>query len=192
MFDCVITVKGNGKGENGRFKHDKTGPVSQFMVDNTYLYPVVKQHVVACPHCDPTEVLRHYLQRRLTLAKFQPKPGAPLWNVAGQLTGSLAKLALSYERKCAKTRPVPAALVNEFIWRTASVELLTEFGPRLSVRELVNGAEMLLARSSGTRPKNVLAGSKLDLVLQLLQHHAKPETEQEFEDLIAVAEVQIV
>lgn len=47
MFDCVITVKGNGKGENGWFKHDKTGPVSQFMVDNTYLYPIVRRHVAA-------------------------------------------------------------------------------------------------------------------------------------------------
>lgn len=192
MFDCVITVKGNGKGENGRFKLDKTGPVSQFMVDNTYLYPVVKKHVVACPHCDPTEVLRHYLRRRLVLPKFQPKPGQPLWNVDGQLTGSLAKLALSYERMTAKNRPVPRELVNEFIWRTASVDMLVEHGPRLSVRELVSGAELLLKHSGGSRPKSVPAGSKLDLVLQLLQHHAKPATEQEFEDLIAVAEVQIV
>jgi hypothetical protein len=190
MFDCIITVSGNGKGGNGRFKLDKTDRVERFMVDNVHLYTEVKKHVVDCPKCDPTAALRHYLLRRLTMDKFQPKPGAH-WPVAGMLTVSLAKLAVSYERLCRKIRPIPTALVNEFIWRSADAGLIEARGYSMPVRDLVSAVQLMLLRNGGTTPTNIRPGTRLGMVAQLLQHHAAPTTEQELEDLMAVADVQI-
>lgn len=192
MFDCQMTIKGDGHGRNGRFKTDQTAPVSRFMVDNIYLYPKVKQHVLGCSKCDPTEALRFYLNRRLTLDKFQPKAGK-VWPVAGQLTGSLAKLALSYERMSAKARPVPASLVNEFIWRTADSKFIHEHEGRLSIRELVAGAEMVLKMTMPWRATSALSPSagRLSQVFALLQHQSPPETEEEMEALIQIMEVQV-
>ena len=182
MFDCEITVAGDGRGMDGRFKKDKTGPISRFMVDNCYLYTIVKQHVVTCSRCDPTEALRHYLQRRLTLKQFQSHGGA--------ITGSLARQALSYERLCRKTRPVPMSLVNEYIWRTADMHFICDHEKRLSIRELV-AAHELITKSNGahfsTFPQNTTFGK----VAMVLQHHAVPTTEQELEDLIQIAEVTL-
>jgi hypothetical protein len=191
MFDCTIIVKGNGKGDYGRFKEDKTDKVLRFMVDNTYLYTAVKQHVVKCPECDPTEALRHYLNRRLTLDKFQPQPGKT-WPIAGMVTGSLAKLALSYERMCAKTRPIPKELVNEFIWRSADHDLIHANEHRLSVREIVGAAELFLKihgglGNAGAR-QSANEATMLEKVCKLLQHHARPETAEEMEDLIQIME----
>jgi hypothetical protein len=186
MFDCVITVKGDGHGKNGHFKTDKTGPVSQFMVDNIILYPIVKNHVANCPQCDPTEAVRRYLERRMN-----PKFG-------GRVTESLAKLAMSYERKCAKTRPIPKELVNEFICRSRSRDLILDNEKRLSIRELVQAAGFYIEDLRTTRTMSVQElvnklpkTSKFGLVCQLLTHKTVPETEQELEDLIQVAEVTL-
>ena len=196
MFECQVTIKGNGVGQYGRFKADHTGPVSQFMVDNCYLYTQVKQHVLACPRCDPTSALRHYLDRRLTLDKFQGKPGQN-WPTPGMVTGTLARLALSYERLCARSRPVSKDLVDEFLWRSADSSTICRHESRLSVRHLVAAYELMVKQASGHHngcgphvPK-VPADTKFGRVALIMQHHARPETEQELEDLISVAEVQI-
>ncbi len=184
MFECTITVKGDGQGRNGHFKKDKIGPVSQFMVDNITLYPIVKNHVVNCPQCDPTQAVRRYLHRRM----------GPRFN--GRVTEGLAKLAMSYERKCAKTRPIPKELVNEFICRSGSRGLILDNEKRLSIRELVQAAGFYIedARTTRIMPVRELVNklpktSKFGLVCQLLIHKTVPETEQELEDLIQVAEV---
>ena len=188
MFKCEMTVEGNGEGRYGRFKQSKTGPVSRFMVDNTFLYAQVKKHILSCSLCDPTEALRHYLNRRLTLEKFKPKPGKK-WPILGHLTISLADLALRYERQCSKTRPVPAELVNEFIWRTANAGFIVEHEHRLSVKELVFGAQLMLPISS--RWGALLAESIFRRVCVAVSNYAPPETEQELEDLIVVMETMV-
>jgi hypothetical protein len=191
MFECEMTVKGNGKGGNGSFKTDQTAPVSRFMVDNVHLYPKFRRHVVACDRCDPEEALRFYLSRRLSLDKFKPKPGKP-WPIAGHLTGTLAKLALSYERDARKAgRSVSAALVDEFLWRSADPDLLGRHERRMSVRDLVAGVQLMMRIRTGAAPKNLGSG-KLSKIWVLLHHRAAPETEQEMEDLIAIAEVMII
>jgi len=188
MFECPLVVKGDGQGGNGRFKKDQTAPVSRFMVDNTYLYTQVKQHILHCKKCDPTEALRFYLNRRLTLDKFQPQPGKT-WPIAGMVTGSLTKLALSYERLCAKTRPIPKELVDEFIWRSGDPNIICPNEHRLSIRELVASAELGLT-SSALKIVKISESSKLGKICVLLQNHTRPETEQEFEDLCSIMEVQ--
>lgn len=188
MFDCTITIKGDGQGRNGRFKQDKTDAVSRFMVDNVYLYTQVKQHVVQCRRCDPTEALRHYLNRRLTLDKFQPRPGKT-WPLAGTVTGSLARLALSYERLCAKTRPIPKKLVDEFIWRSADPRIVCPNEHRLTIGELVASAELSMTVFS---MHQVPASFKFGKICMLLQNQVRPETEQEMEDLVSVMEIQCV
>lgn len=189
MFDCEMHVPGNGRGGNGRFKKDQTAPVSRFMVDNVYLYPKVKQHIVACDKCDPTEALRFYLDRRLTLDKFKPRAGQ-VWPVAGVVTGTLANLALSYERLCRDTRPIPRELVNEFVWRSTDHDIIAKHENRLSVRELVGAAELFLKVHSGRQSAN--EATMLGKVCMLLEHHARPETAEEMELLIAVMEVQLI
>ena len=200
MFECPLVVKGDGQGGNGRFKKDQTAPVSRFMVDNTYLYTQVKQHILHCKKCDPTEALRFYLNRRLTLDKFQPQPGKT-WPIAGMVTGSLTKLALSYERLCAKTRPIPKELVDEFIWRSGDPNIVCPNEHRLSIRELVASAEIGMTGyirgsvliTGGTLSMNwrkIPESSKFGKICVLVQNHARPETEQEFEDLCSIMEVQ--
>lgn len=177
-FDCIITVKGNGKGRYGNFKQDKTGPVSQFMVDNVHLYPIVKAHIVACDRCDPTEALRFYLNRR-----------------AGgvTVTGTLAKLALSYERLCRKTRPIPKELVNEFICRSADFGLIAKHEARLNIRELVAAAELYLKATAPWRDRALpFSESMFGRVCKLADNGGFPETDEEMEDLVSVMEVQIV
>lgn len=180
-------VEGDGRGKYGRFKKDKTGPISQFMVDNVTLYALVKKHIVKCPHCDPTEAVRHYLERRRTDPKFK-----------GRVTGALAKVALSYERQCAKTRPVPRELVNEFIWRSGDRDLILANDNRMSVRELVEAArfyteDMMRFQNLPTQAMidKLPKASRFGMVCQLLVHKAAPETDQELEDLIQVAEVTL-
>jgi hypothetical protein len=186
MFDCVVTVNGDGHGRNGQFKEDKTGPVSQFMVDNVVLYPLVKNHIVQCPHCDPTKAVRHYLERRKTLKKFK-----------GRVTATLAKVALSYERKCAKTRPVPRELVNEFIWRSGDPDLILSYEKRLSIEESVWAARFYLedlkrySIPMGYLTDVIPKTSRLFIVCNLLTHGAPPKTELELKDLIQVAGVML-
>ncbi len=47
--DCVITVKGNGRGGNGHSKADRTGPLRQFLVFNTVLFAKIFAHLAETP-----------------------------------------------------------------------------------------------------------------------------------------------
>jgi hypothetical protein len=181
MFDCEITVKGDGIGKYGRFKHDKTGPVRQFMVDNVHLYSKVKAHVLDCDKCDCEEALRHYLKRRKTESKFR-----------GLVTGTLAKMALSYERK-SKT-PISPNLVNEFIWRSTDLELISKFQDRLTVRDLVNSYKISIEFYGGPRYIHKSwfnSNTKMGTIFKIVSENPLPEDDQELEKLIAIAEVMI-
>ncbi len=189
MFECVITVEGNGEGKYGRFKNDKTGPVSQFMVDNIALYPIVKRHVLSCDKCDPTEALQYYLNRRLTLEKFQPRqltPGVSFGGTVNRvITVGLAKVALSYERK-SKLRPVSSELINEFIWRTADFQFLTEHQFRLSVRNLIDACQ--LVKDTTTNRKPTILSTRVRTCWEVVNNATSLE---DLEDLVKVAEVML-
>lgn len=62
--NCIITVKGDGRGQYGHPKYDRTGPIESFIVDNVVFYSAVFQHVKTCPKCSPLEIMTHYFQRR--------------------------------------------------------------------------------------------------------------------------------
>lgn len=97
-MDCTITVKGNGVGRYGHPKHDRTGPIREFLVDNQIFYRVVKNHVATCDKCDPNAILEHYLARRLDpktwRTKKKPNTPVPVFPVSE----GLAHLALQYDR----------------------------------------------------------------------------------------------
>lgn len=97
-MDCLLNIKGNGVGQYGKPKYDRKGPVRKFVVDNQYFYPRVFNHVKSCNKCDPTEILEHYLNRRIN-------KGVEL------VTGSLVKLAYRYKKL---NRGVPESLVRQF------------------------------------------------------------------------------
>ena len=127
-LNCQLTVKGDGRGRYGHPKTDRTGPISEFLVDNTVFYAVVIKHLKTCTICDMTEVLKVYLSRRLD----------PTRKSLGMTSRTLLKLALSFE-KLAKKKGVqlPPGLVNEFIWRCGTGGVVSG-RDRLSIREKYN------------------------------------------------------
>ena len=181
MFDCTITVLGDGRGKYGRSKNDRTGPVSMFMVDNVTLYSRVKTHIKSCQSCDPTAALEYYIKRRRDIPKF-----------GGSITTTLAKTALSYERLFKKDRPVPASLVNEYLWRSGDIDLLEKNSDRMTLREMVLGAEVYVERMGKYRGSQDLGlSTKFRKVLKLVIDHEVPETDQDLEDLISIIEVML-
>lgn len=99
-MSCIITVKGDGRGRNGKPKYDRTGPLEQFMVDNVYFYPIVFRHVKSCTQHDPNEILRHYITRRTARSQ-------------NMVTGTLVELALKYARNF----KIDPNLITEYKWR---------------------------------------------------------------------------
>lgn len=186
MFDCIVTVPGDGVGRDGRFKKDKTGAIKWLMVDNSFLYQIVRKHVIKCPHCSPERALEHYLHRRMV--RFN-----------GRVSAGLMNLALQYERLAAlEQRAVPMKLVNEFICRTGCHDKVISYEYRLDLKELVLAAKKCFESQETTRATRLedmiknLPNTKFKIVCQFLLLHDRqfyPETERELQDLIQVAEV---
>ncbi len=77
-LDCILTVKGNGVGRYGHPKKDRTGPITDFLVDNTVFYSAVTKHLTICKRCSIQEVLTAYLDRRVQKPKFEGKTSGSL------------------------------------------------------------------------------------------------------------------
>jgi len=138
-MNCILKVKGTPGGTHGKPRHDREGPVRDFVIDNQVFYRLVYNHVRQCELCDPTEVLRAYLARRMC-KKHQD-----------MTSDGLVKLALRYERL---DRGVPRELVDEFIWRGGPYAMAEQFG-RLSLEDVARGARVALA--SKARDHDVLS-----------------------------------
>jgi hypothetical protein len=99
-MDCIITIKGNGVGRYGKPKKDRTGPVREFVVDNQYFYNIIYRHLKECDKCNPEEILRLYLARRIHRGDQM-------------VTGLLVELAMKYARHF----KIDPALIIEYKWR---------------------------------------------------------------------------
>ena len=177
MFECTMTVEGDGKGKYGRSKNDRTGPVSMFMVDNISLYPKVKGHIKKCDKCCPQAALEFYLERRKRDPKFK-----------GTVTGTLANMALSYERTF-KGR-IRKETVNEFLWRLNNVYELEKHVNRLTVEELARGAELCMVYAGKSRihvPD--VQSSMLQDIIRLVWGGLMPKDEKDIADLLTVLAV---
>lgn len=122
-LDCVITVQGNGTGR-GSPRRDRTGPVHEFLTDLQGYYRAVLKHVVPCETCSSNEVLRRYLERRMTVKKFR-----------GMVSRGLRDLASQYE---ARDPSVERGLVDEFFLRTGDWRDMA-MRPHLGEEQLMRG-----------------------------------------------------
>ena len=87
-MNCIITVKGSvDEGRDiprmGQSKCTKTGPVSDFIVHNQFLYQKVYEHVRDCDKCSTNEIIDRYVSSRS--------------DYFSESTG-LLKLAVKYDR----------------------------------------------------------------------------------------------
>lgn len=171
MFECIITIKGDGQGRYGIPKKDRTEPVKNFMVDNQYFYNRVRQHILGCPLCDPTEALRHYLERR-----------------PGSVTGTLLKNALAYEKR--SNRPVKKDVVDEYIWRCNDEELVLRHVYRLSLKQKYDCAVQNLENSWTVR--RFLEHDGMKSIMQLAQSCKNLTDEQEILRLLTISEIHNV
>ena len=182
-MDCVITVKGDGKGKYGHPKADRTGPVSEFLVDNQVFYTAISKHLKNCDVCDPVEILKVYLDRRLKNPKFNQ-----------MVSDSLVKQALKLERLCDRRRiACDPKLINEFIWRSNAWEVNGQPLVRLSIREIVSAllveSRIHHARLHGRA--TVSSNSyKIRVIAGILLNKADVD-DQTLDELIQVAEVQL-
>ncbi len=124
LQSCRLSVKGNGCGGHGNFVHDQEGPLERFIVDNQKVYAVVFKHLKTCKDCDPAEVLTKYLERRLSMDKFE-----------GKTSEGLVKLALRYKKQF-KDR-IPDELVQKFIMKCAVIGNLLNHAAHLSEDQII-------------------------------------------------------
>jgi len=124
-LDCVITVQGNGTGR-GSPRKDRTGPVHGFLTDLSGYYRAVLKHVLGCRTCESNEVLRRYLERRMTVKKFR-----------GLVSKGLKELASQYE---SRDPSVERELVDEFFLRTGDWRDMAA-RPHLCEPQLLRGME---------------------------------------------------
>lgn len=129
-MDCIITVKGDGRGQYGHSKHDRTETIQRFLVHNQVLYTEVFKHVVKCDKCDPNKILECYFSSRekmkisLTSSTFVDLVRRYELNMSSRLTQNwLKKLILSSVEKlefatvCANSDVLSKDEVNDFLYR---------------------------------------------------------------------------
>lgn len=150
-LECVITVPGDGKGQYGRFKSDRTGQVSQFTVCNSFLYSQVFRHVKECDRCSPDDVLRTLLDRKM--------------GKDGMVAQSMAELAMRYWDKLPRRTDVN--LVKRILSRECG-KVLAEHCSMFSTSEIpmilrdlqeVQRIQAELARSAPSAASGVLFGA---------------------------------
>lgn len=157
-MNCVLFAKGSKRGY-GHPVQDKKAPLIDFLVDNSVYYSLVLQHLrgspkdkkAPCTACDPTEILQHYLDRRLRDPKFK-----------GQTSRSLMENAERYGRL--KGRNVPPALIRQFAVRSGDAETIGRYAPRMTEDELVKSMLILRAQYTVHRQQHGFKISDLDAV----------------------------
>ena len=176
-MNCIITVKGNGSGRYGNPKTPRTGPLKEFLVDNSVFYIAVTNHLKTCNTCSIEEILRYYLERRKTNSKFN-----------GFTATGIVNRALILEKLAAKKGcPVPKELVNEFLWRSGPY-FNVNFGGRLSPREKILGFKVLFSVPEFTQV-GLLTSVDMTLAKIAQDSSGKDFTDEEIESLVRVAEV---
>ena len=171
-LSCNITVLGDGNGRYGKPKTTKTGPLSDFLVDNSVFYVAITKHLKECDHCSIDAVLTEYLRRRRESVKFN-----------GQSSSGLVKRAIILERLAKKRgQSLTPGIVNELIWRNG-LYAVQEYGSRLSLREKF----MAFTR---TPVRSLIKLTEEDELLRRISHQINENSsEEEIEELLKIAEV---
>jgi hypothetical protein len=182
-LDCVITVKGTGtKAAYGKPAKDTTKTVREFLVDNVYYYTAVTKHLRECKVCDPIDCLQVYLDRRKTMPRFE-----------GKTSSSLATLAIRFDRILRKRgSQVPPDMLAEFVWRSNCYTTVLNYRGSLSVLQKAWAVQRMLADKWQGHIDKLRKDHEYGLIIGILTNTINPPTtEQEFLDLIAIAEVHI-
>lgn len=172
-MQCVITVKGDGRGKYGHPKTDKTGPLKDFIVDNVVYYIAVTKHLSECNVCSVNDVLTEYLRRRVTIPKFE-----------GFSSRSLVTRVFVLEKLAKrKGEALTQGLVNELIWRGGTNYVITH-NARFSLREKYVAFQFQY-------PSNLSILLEQDRYLAGIVHQSNcgKLSDQELEELVQVAEV---
>lgn len=181
QFACVLTIKG-GSGRYGKPRSDRTAPLQDFLVDNQYFYTLIKQHLRTCSVCDPIAVLEYYLNRRRSIPKFK-----------GATSSGLVRLIDSYQRICTKRGiRIPAALRNEYYWRSGSVDTLLKYENQFSLMECAEALRIVMEFSKSSLTLLTTKSRKFRIVHQIITHARSPvETERELQELSIIADVTL-
>ena len=173
---CQITIKGNGVGRYGHPKTDRTGPLSEFLVDNQVFYKEICKHLRSCTSCDVIEVMNVYLQRRMDPKKSN-----------GKVSQSLLKQSTSLEKIAQKKNiPIPAGLMGEFLWRRGIQGMLEG---NLTIREKYNAIKLEIATEKNIFLPSDLSTMDKHLVQMVREGVVDNATDDEIVDLMSVAEV---
>lgn len=128
--ECIISVKGRGAARrqpDGMPLCDETRKIHDAIIDAKFWYEEVFNHVKFCDKCDPEEILKIYLSRRMC-EKFNFKTSR-----------LLIDLALKYEKfGKEKGRPLDKDLINEFILKSERSFLVGKYEDRIPFEDLKN------------------------------------------------------
>lgn len=180
-LNCNITVLGDGKGRYGKPKTTKTGPLSDFLVDNIVYYVEITKHLQTCDVCSIDEILKEYLRRRVEIPKFN-----------GETSKALMERAIVLERlSIKKGQSLTPGLINEFVWRSGPLGI-KEHGSRLSLREkyfAFNMPQMKVyssPKSAGLQPEDELLAE-----ISASIPFNEGITSEDLHEMLAVAEVMV-
>ena len=180
-MNCQITIRGNGIGRYGHPKNDRTGPLSEFLVDNVVLLRQISKHLKQCNKCTVEEVLQIYLKRL--------NPGK---SFNGCVSISLASKALVFENIARrKEETLTPGLVNEFLWRSPPASAFHEFSDRLSIIDKYNCLNLYKNSSYWPNcvPDDISESDKY--LVELVDSGVSGElSNEEIEKLVQICEVQ--
>lgn len=171
MLDsCTISIPGNRRGNYGK---NKSGTIREFLVDNQYYYSIIYKHVKDCDECDPIEIVRFYLNRRME------KQG-------GFTSVGLLSVVNKYYRLCNKKGiELPIELINEFYWRCRSHEKILSRKSFYSFEEIY---KCLKLHASFVTEPLIMLDPRFKLVSMFMNSDPFPG-EDEMKKLLEVAEV---
>jgi hypothetical protein len=170
-MNCVITVNAG--------KKRKSGPLKEFLVDNTVYYTAITKHLKECSVCSVEEVMKEYLNRRVNIAKFN-----------GLTSHGLVHRAIILESLATKkNQALPPGLVNEFIWRNGT-ESLSRYRFRLNILETYHAFCFGIKFKMKT-PINSLSASDMGIFKLAQDVSIENPSIEELEDLLKVADVML-
>lgn len=128
MLDCIITVKGKGRTQQGCLKNDKTGPLHSMIKDLEAYYKAAYEHCLTCKACDPNEVLKRFLENR-----DKPTSGRTTTNTSALLVN----LAAKFVKKVPGTDP---DWLHKYVVRCENIDSVVKHRKLLTHDQLVNAA----------------------------------------------------
>jgi hypothetical protein len=176
--DCLLTIKGDGRGKYGKYKNDTTRTIRDFIIDNVAVYHKVLKHVAGCDKCNPVEIFTEYLSRRKRMPKFK-----------GTTTATLCRLAEQYEKLARKKGLVfPKELLHEVRLRSCDSKILITHESEFSSREIYGVIKNLYESGSNWGITNLCALPRFNKINTIFMQ-ISDECPEDIEELLQVADV---